>query len=172
VEFIHWWSDGGPHFRNKQLIWSLLNETDPLLPGFEFEINYKVPYHGKGEPDGVFGFYSQGLNNNMPQEGINSLDSLAKFLKLLSVHQAKVQNDVTKEHEILILNFDRFDDEADFLVIEGFKKFLSFVSVEGKIKARPLTGISDIGEKTFEMISDTKDVKRTPKRSTISIIDP
>ncbi|KAA6331609.1 MAG: hypothetical protein EZS28_053368, partial [Streblomastix strix] len=72
IEQVHWWSDGGPHFRNKQLIWALLNEEDILIPGTNFEVNFTVPYHGKGAPDGIFGMYSTGLRNNMPKEGINS----------------------------------------------------------------------------------------------------
>ncbi|KAA6359653.1 MAG: hypothetical protein EZS28_044820 [Streblomastix strix] len=48
VETVHFWSDGGPHFRNKQLIWSLLNQEDPVLPGVSFEVNFTEPYHGKG----------------------------------------------------------------------------------------------------------------------------
>ncbi|KAA6372244.1 MAG: hypothetical protein EZS28_032228, partial [Streblomastix strix] len=51
VETVHFWSNVGPHFRNKQLIWSLLNLEDPLLPGVSFEVNFTEQYHGKGELD-------------------------------------------------------------------------------------------------------------------------
>ncbi|KAA6387475.1 MAG: hypothetical protein EZS28_016997 [Streblomastix strix] len=68
IEQVHWWSDGGQHFRNKQLIWALLNEEDILIPGTNFEVNFTVPSHGKGAPDGIFGMYSIGLRNNMPKE--------------------------------------------------------------------------------------------------------
>ncbi|KAA6372692.1 MAG: hypothetical protein EZS28_031781 [Streblomastix strix] len=38
-DVVHWRSDGGPYFRNKQVLQSLLNE-DALLPGVDFEINF------------------------------------------------------------------------------------------------------------------------------------
>ncbi|KAA6360185.1 MAG: hypothetical protein EZS28_044288, partial [Streblomastix strix] len=68
VEQVHWWSDGGPHFWNKQLIWALHNDEDILIPDTDFEVNFTVPYHGKGAPDGIFEMYSTGLRNNMPKE--------------------------------------------------------------------------------------------------------
>lgn len=85
IDSVHYWSDGGPHFRNKGLIWSLLNDSTPLIPNVSFEINFSVPYHGKGLPDGVFATYVQGLEHNMPLGGIKSLSSLAHELHFLTL---------------------------------------------------------------------------------------
>ncbi|KAA6374529.1 MAG: hypothetical protein EZS28_029942 [Streblomastix strix] len=76
VEQMHWWSDGGPHFRNKRLIWALLNDEEILIHDTKFKVNFTVPYHVKGAPDGIFRMYSTGLRNTMPKEGINSLETL------------------------------------------------------------------------------------------------
>ncbi|KAA6391203.1 MAG: hypothetical protein EZS28_013269 [Streblomastix strix] len=171
IDQVHWWSDGGPHFRNKQLIWALLNEEDILIPGTNFEVNFTVPYHGKGAPDGIFGMYITGLRNNMPKEGINSIEALQRELKLLTEHQALVYNDPERDHEILIFNVDRFNEEEDQLVINDFRKFLNFVQGDNEILAKPLTGIADAGERSFQMKSTVKQVKRTPKRSTALIKD-
>ncbi|KAA6363694.1 MAG: hypothetical protein EZS28_040779 [Streblomastix strix] len=153
VEQVHWWSDGGPHFRNKQLIWALLNNEDILIPGTDFEVNFTVLYHGKGAPDGIFGMYNTYLRNNKPKEGINSLETLKREQKLLTEHQALVYNDPEREHEILIFNVDRFNDEEDQLVINDFR--------------RQLTGTAYAGERSNPMKSTVKHVKRSPKRSTV-----
>ncbi|KAA6403683.1 MAG: hypothetical protein EZS28_000796 [Streblomastix strix] len=90
IEQMHWWSDGGQHFRNKQLIWALLNDEEGLIPGFDFEVNFTVPYHGIGAPDDIFGMYSTGSRNNMPKEDrFNDEDQLVindfrKYLNFVS----------------------------------------------------------------------------------------
>ncbi|KAA6385729.1 MAG: hypothetical protein EZS28_018740 [Streblomastix strix] len=171
IDSIHYWSDGGPHFQNKGLIQSLLNDSTPVIPNISFEINFSVPYHGKGLPDGVFATYVQGLEHNMPLGGIKSLSSLAQELHLLTLQQAVLHNDESCEHEIIIFDVDRFETSADYLIMDGFKKLLNFIVVDDEIVGRPLTGISDIGEQNFAMNCRSRKVKGTPKRSTVLIVD-
>ncbi|KAA6372789.1 MAG: hypothetical protein EZS28_031684 [Streblomastix strix] len=169
IETVRWWSDGGPHFKNKQLIWALLNE-DPVLPGVSFEVNFRVSYHGKGEPDEIFGEYMQMLTKNLPQEGITSLQQLVTHLKFVSLQQASLFGDPDKEHEVIVFNLPRFDTIAYYLLIDQLKKYHSFFARDGKTVAKTLTGISDKDEEIIEMESDEKKIKGTPKRSTARII--
>ncbi|KAA6403836.1 MAG: hypothetical protein EZS28_000629 [Streblomastix strix] len=77
VETVHFWSDGGLHFWNKQLIWSLLNLEDPLLPGVSCEVNFTEQYHGKGELDDIdrFDQYSDFLE----------IDQFKKYLNFIAI---------------------------------------------------------------------------------------
>ncbi|KAA6403100.1 MAG: hypothetical protein EZS28_001378 [Streblomastix strix] len=171
VETVHFWSDGGPHFRNKQLIQSLLNLENPLLPGVSCEVNFNEPYHGKGEPDGIFGNYSTGIQRNMPKDGIQSISSLSSQLRSVTQHQAEYYNDPSHEHEIIIYDIDRFDYYSDFLEIDQFKKYLNFIAIDDYIYVRPLTGISDAGQAEFPIKCGTRSNKATPKRSTVRIVN-
>ncbi|KAA6372067.1 MAG: hypothetical protein EZS28_032406 [Streblomastix strix] len=73
VDIAHYWSDGGPHFRNQQVIWGLLNINDPILAGYTVEINFTEKMHGKGEVDGEFAKYVQEIEKNIPKEVSNSI---------------------------------------------------------------------------------------------------
>ncbi|KAA6398245.1 MAG: hypothetical protein EZS28_006225 [Streblomastix strix] len=171
IKSAHWWSDGEPHFRNRQVIWQLLNLQDPLLPGINFEINFLERYHGKGAPDRILALYSTGLQWNKPKEGIQSLSALATELRLLSLQQAMRFNDESRNHDIIIFNIDKFDQIADILDMERFKQFLSYLVRDWSIVARPLTGVGNIEERIFEMVSSERAVRGTPKRSTVAMYD-
>ncbi|KAA6378154.1 MAG: hypothetical protein EZS28_026319 [Streblomastix strix] len=160
--------DGGPHFRKKQVLWSLLTE-DALRPGVNFEINFFEKHHRKGAPDQVFGFYSQGLTLNMPKQSIHFLSLLATELHLLTIRQAALHGNESLVHDIIILNYDMFDFISNCLDIDRFKYFLSFIERDGKVVARPLTGIDQIGEQEYELKSLEHNVRGTPKRSTVPI---
>ncbi|KAA6381558.1 MAG: hypothetical protein EZS28_022916 [Streblomastix strix] len=71
----------------------------------------------------------------------------------------------------LPFHVERFEIHADYLEIEGFKKFLNFVADEEDIIGRPLTGVPDNEEIRFAMKSKSRHVKGTPKRSTVQIVD-
>ncbi|KAA6355612.1 MAG: hypothetical protein EZS28_048861 [Streblomastix strix] len=166
IDTIHNQSDCGPHFRNIQFIWGLLNIDNPTLPVYAFEINFSEPYHGKGPVDGIFGNYGKSLQKNMPKERISSLLSLVQLFRNITSQQAAYYKDESRKHDIII-----FNEEADYLVIDQFKKFLNFLASEDEMVTRPLTKIADVGQRTFPMKYSTRDVKGTPKRSTVPIQD-
>ncbi|KAA6378864.1 MAG: hypothetical protein EZS28_025609 [Streblomastix strix] len=62
---------------------------------------------------------------------------------------AAVHNNLSKEHEIIVFDDEHFELHADYLVIEGIKKFLNFVADEEDIVGRPLTGVPDNEEIRF-----------------------
>ncbi|KAA6386866.1 MAG: hypothetical protein EZS28_017604, partial [Streblomastix strix] len=129
-------------------------------------VYFTEPCHGKGEPDGIFGNYSTGIQRNMPKDGIQSISSLASQLRSLTQHVAVYYNDPSREHEIII-----FDYYSDFLEIDQFKKYLNFIAIDDYIYGRPLTGISDARQAEFSMKCGTRSNKATPKRSTVRIVD-
>ncbi|KAA6400882.1 MAG: hypothetical protein EZS28_003592 [Streblomastix strix] len=94
----------------------------------------------------------------MPKEDIHSLSQLAIKLHLLTVRQAALHG-----------NESLFDLIADYLDIGRFKQFLSFIESDGKVVARPLTEIDQIGEQKYKMKSLERNVRGTPKRSTVPI---
>ncbi|KAA6380706.1 MAG: hypothetical protein EZS28_023767 [Streblomastix strix] len=100
---VLFWSEGGPHFRNKFLILNLLNVYDLIIPRISFDINYIESYHGNGEVDGIFNVYAQGLWCNKLMVCIKSLISLIKELHFMTQQQVLWSKDPYKEHDILVL---------------------------------------------------------------------
>jgi hypothetical protein len=80
VNRIIWWSDGGPHFRNKFLLAALTHPSVRFGKFFVAHINFYEPHHGKSEVDSIFGFYARQLAQNLPKVGIRTVLQLKTFL--------------------------------------------------------------------------------------------
>ncbi|KAA6393130.1 MAG: hypothetical protein EZS28_011339, partial [Streblomastix strix] len=52
-----WYSDGGPHFRNQQVVCMLLRKDVPLFKNVEFQVSFCEPFHEKERDDQLFGAY-------------------------------------------------------------------------------------------------------------------
>ncbi|KAA6389944.1 MAG: hypothetical protein EZS28_014533 [Streblomastix strix] len=90
VKTCFWYSDGGPHFRNQQVVCMLLRNDVPLIKDEEFQVSFWKPYHGKGRVDQEFGAYVRTLKRNMSQQSIRSIVSLQEELeKFLSFRLEK-----------------------------------------------------------------------------------
>jgi hypothetical protein len=79
VQTVKWWSDGGPHFRNQQLLAAFAHSGEILGRSLHWEVNYLEARHGKNECDGVFGYYTSLLTHSMPLQGIASFQELLQF---------------------------------------------------------------------------------------------
>jgi hypothetical protein len=81
IRLLRWWSDGGPHFRNRQLLAALAHPLQLLGRQFDAELNYLESHHGKNVCDSVFGRLSQLLQHNLPPGGIRSFQQLLSFFR-------------------------------------------------------------------------------------------
>jgi hypothetical protein len=79
VKLLHWWSDGGSHFFNKQLQDALLHPELQLGRKFDVEMNIFEAHHGKNDCDSVFGAYSSLMRHNVPSSGFRSFSHLLDF---------------------------------------------------------------------------------------------
>ena len=73
------WSDGGPHFRCKEVVGRVLSDRFSTHYGMRFVINYFAPSHGKSEIDSVFGLFSRIVKDYMPVSTIRDANDLCEF---------------------------------------------------------------------------------------------
>ncbi|KAA6387345.1 MAG: hypothetical protein EZS28_017128 [Streblomastix strix] len=165
----NWFSDGGPHFRNQLLVRHLFREDEFAIPGIQFTINYSEPYHGKGEPDSIFGQYERELKRNMKQRGIRTLIELQEELQKITFIDAAKSEFIAKQHEIIIFDVDDLEDEIEFVDINNFKQYLSFTLQEGRIIAEKVTNGPENQKQVIAINVKKRDVNPTPKRSTVPI---
>ncbi|KAA6386623.1 MAG: hypothetical protein EZS28_017851 [Streblomastix strix] len=130
---------------------ALLNINDLILPGYTVEINFTEKMHGKGEVDSDFAKYVQGIEKNMPKEGIRSLPSLAQLMQCISEY----------------FNVAKFLSYVDYLIIDQFMLFHNFYFEGDSVKARPLIG-NEVDEQTFPLEFDTRD--KFSKKLYISVV--
>jgi hypothetical protein len=57
-----------------------LENKDKKYGNRNFIINYFVPFHGKSEVDGIFGFFTTLLHDNLFEKGIDNINELISFL--------------------------------------------------------------------------------------------
>ncbi|KAA6311947.1 MAG: hypothetical protein EZS28_056019, partial [Streblomastix strix] len=101
VKKCYWYSDGGPHFRNQQLVCALLRKDKLLIPNIEFVINFCEPYHGKGVVDSLFGKYEIELEKNLDEDGINSIVDLKDQLRHLTFVDSIKSKSNSNGHEVI-----------------------------------------------------------------------
>ena len=73
------WSDGGPHFRCKEVVGRVLSDRFSTHYGMRFGINYFAPSHGKSEIDSVFGLFSRIVKDYMPVSTLQDANDLCEF---------------------------------------------------------------------------------------------
>ena len=78
---ISFWSDGGPHFKCREVVGNLLEGSVCKERAISCTINFFAPHHGKSEVDGVFGFFAHLLQDWLPRRGIRDLPSLLTFFQ-------------------------------------------------------------------------------------------
>ena len=81
TKHISFWSDGGPHFKCREVVGSLLEGSVCPERTISCAVNFFAPHHGKSEVDGVFGFFAHLLQDWLPRRGIRDLPSLLTFFK-------------------------------------------------------------------------------------------
>ena len=75
------WSDGGPHFRCKEVVGRVLSDRFSTHYGMRFVINYFAPSHGKSEIDSVFGLFSRIVKDYTPVSTLSDAHDLCEFFK-------------------------------------------------------------------------------------------
>ena len=80
IDTITFWSDGGPHFRCREVVGTILGKR-LIRPDIDYSINFFSPHHGKSEVDGIFGFFSHLIHDWLPRRGIRDIDSLLSFFR-------------------------------------------------------------------------------------------
>ena len=98
VTNVIWWSDGGPHFKNREVITKLIYTGFVNRENLSFSVNFFAPSHGKSAVDGIFGFLPICCMTGC-QGGDLRLSS--KFVPSSSAH-AFLWNCVPKETDIII----------------------------------------------------------------------
>ena len=81
AEEIILWSDGGPHFRCREVVGNLLSSYMRDTLHFRFTVNYFAPSHGKSEVDAVFGLFANVLKEYTPIDEIHVADELRNFFE-------------------------------------------------------------------------------------------
>ena len=76
---VIFWSDGGPHFRCKEVVGRILSDRFSTHYGMKCLINYFAPSHGKSEIDSVFGLFSRIVKDYMPVSTIRDAKDLCEF---------------------------------------------------------------------------------------------
>ena len=94
IEEIILWSDGGPHFRCKELVGRVLSPRFEEGYHKKFIINYFAPNHGKSEIDSVFGLFAHILKDYLPVSGIDNITTLHEFF-VNKFQQLNIGNDST-----------------------------------------------------------------------------
>ena len=81
AEEVILWSDGGPHFRCREVVGNLLSSYMRDTLHFRFIVNYFAPSHGKSEVDAVFGLFANVLKEYTPVDEIHIADELRDFFE-------------------------------------------------------------------------------------------
>ena len=81
IERVIWWSDGGPHFKNREVITKLLYTGFSNHPGMVVNVNFFAPSHGKSSVDGVFGFFAHLLKDWIPKRGLQNIEQIHSFFQ-------------------------------------------------------------------------------------------
>jgi hypothetical protein len=150
VQSLKWWSDGGPHFRNQQLLAAFTHSEEILGRKLNWEINFLEARHGKNECDGVFGYYTNLLKHNMPLQGIASFQELLQFFRTATSVPTRRVARLHPPHHFLEFdssNFhslppapspslDRFPPRSLFLTlyrlkVDSFPEKVKFVKIDG-----------------------------------------
>jgi hypothetical protein len=84
IHTLTWWSDGGPHFRNRQLLAALSHSELILGRKLDTQLNFLEPHHGKNICDSVFGHLSQLLRTHLPRSGIHTFPQLLSYFRSVS----------------------------------------------------------------------------------------
>ena len=81
VTQVIWWSDGGPHFKNREVITKLIHTGFENRGHLSFSVNFFAPSHGKSAVDGIFGFFSHLLHDWLPRRGLKNIDQICTFFR-------------------------------------------------------------------------------------------
>ncbi|KAA6391099.1 MAG: hypothetical protein EZS28_013374 [Streblomastix strix] len=153
---VNWYSDGGPHFRNQQIILALLRTDTLLIPNVQFHINFSEPYHGKGEVDSLFGRYQKEIDRNKGEQGIQSLETLQERLSHSSLLISLQHNDCDSIHDVVIHDVESLPDDIE----EG-----------DDIYAQHLTNDRTNERYKIPLKIKHREGKETPKRSSAPVIN-
>ena len=81
IDKVIWWSDGGPHFKNREVITKVLYTGFSHHPGLVITINFFAPSHGKSPVDGIFGFFAHLLKDWLPKRGLQTIEQIHSFFQ-------------------------------------------------------------------------------------------
>ena len=81
IDKLIWWSDGGPHFKNREVITKLLHTGFSNHSGMITTVNFFAPYHGKSSVDGIFGFFAHLLKDWLPKRGLQTIEQIHSFFE-------------------------------------------------------------------------------------------
>jgi hypothetical protein len=131
------WSDNGPHFKNQMLIYYyhyLLKR--PNIDSFN--LNFFVENYGKNECDRFFGVLTRYYN-----EFLKSSDTPITCAKDLANYfdtKKSDENDKSYSFENLVLEKYKLNKVENYIKIDNFKKYYSFVfdKISEKIKVKYL----------------------------------
>jgi hypothetical protein len=101
AQFVRWWSDGGSHFCNKQLLAAFYEPMKSFGIEFNSQLNYFEAAHGKNICDSVFGLYSRLLHHHAPSRGINSFRQLLQILRKVTTFACSAKGGAGMQHHIL-----------------------------------------------------------------------
>jgi len=76
---LHLWCDGGKHFKNKDIIFLCLQQSNNFN---SIELNFFIPYHGKSLCDSHFSIISR--IQQAYEKSIDSIDSTEKFIEVMN----------------------------------------------------------------------------------------
>lgn len=187
------WSDGGPHFRCKEVVGRVLSDRFSTHYGMRFVINYFAPSHGKSEIDSVFGLFSRIVKDYMPVSTLRDSNDLCEFFKSkftqLQIGMKHCQRTYkfqtfaqflpTSSYNLLLflfslwgyptdrIGYPRTEESLQRLKLVGFKRYLSFAR-EGSdlVASRPTVGRDDIKDRfpfSLEEIKQEKKRKQEPE---------
>jgi hypothetical protein len=105
LQKLTWWSDGGPHFRTKQLIAAMAHTESFFGRAFNVSVNYLEPHHGKNACDGVFGHFAQLLQHLLPPAGIRCFSGLLSFFRSVTSSSLRLS---ASENRYTFLEFAEF----------------------------------------------------------------
>ncbi|KAA6372459.1 MAG: hypothetical protein EZS28_032014 [Streblomastix strix] len=155
----NWFSDGGPHFRNQQVVCALLRLTQTLIPRIQFTINFTEHRLGKGAVDSLFGQYSNQLLINKDKGGIRSIVALQEELQQIRFINGPIFD---TEHQ---------ENETDYVPIKNFKQFLSFKREGEDIISQNITNDPSNRKYKFKINIKQKPNKTKFNRSTAQVDD-
>ncbi|KAA6384307.1 MAG: hypothetical protein EZS28_020168 [Streblomastix strix] len=172
IQHATWWSDGGPHFRCKELVYALLSNTPPFLPNCSFSVNFFAPQHGKSEVDGAFGFFSRLMRVALPEQGVESLNELLTFFENQTKMYKNADIENRQKYKFFKINCTRLPSKAKKLVISNFKECLSFTKQDDMLVSAPESA-ADEESKVFSPFKfKLEEVASKVKTSTASEENP
>ncbi|KAA6370964.1 MAG: hypothetical protein EZS28_033509 [Streblomastix strix] len=171
VTSCNWFSVGGPHFRNQQVVCALLRPTQALIPRIQFTINFTEHGHGKGAVDSLFGQYSNQLFRNKDKGGIRSIVALQEELQQIGFINGAMSPDSCSHHEVMIFDTEQQENEIDYVPIMNFKQFLSFKREGEEIIAQNITNDPSNKKYKFKINIKQRPNKNKLKRSTAQVDD-